>query len=184
MANNELLPPSTLRQLLAYNSETGQLTWRWRDRAFFGSDLEQKRWNTRYAGKPALATKCPDKGYLRGKIFNKMFSAHRLAWAIHYGELPSHCIDHINGDRSDNRIVNLRDVPPALNSRNAKIPTNNKSGCVGVAWSKKNKRWISYISTDDGRVHIGSFREYNEAVAARRNLEHKNNYHQNHGARC
>lgn len=59
-------------------------------------------------------------GYLRVSIYGVSYKAHRLAWLHHYGEWPSNTIDHINGNRTDNRIANLRDVPHAENQLNLK----------------------------------------------------------------
>src|SRR3546814_1788886 len=85
------------------------------------SDLSLcKSFNNKHAGKPALVA--PSRaGHLCGHVKGIPLLAHRVAWAIHYGEWPNGQIDHINGDPSDNRIANLRDVSALENARNAKL---------------------------------------------------------------
>jgi YHS domain-containing protein len=71
-------------------------------------------------------------GYLILKIKGKQYKAHRMAWLYVHGELPNGCIDHINRDKLDNRIVNLRCVSQAENTRNSTIKTNINTGYKGV----------------------------------------------------
>lgn len=159
MADTEprVLSPYRLRQLLSYDAETGVLTWKPRG---------QKGWDSRYAGTPALhATN--SGGYRSGCIFGRSFKAHRVAWAIHHGAWPDSEIDHINGDASDNRITNLREVSKALNARNRRLRSDNPTGFVGVS-SDRNGKWRARIHIDGKERSLGSFKTQEEAAEARR----------------
>jgi len=137
-------------------------------------------WNARYAGAPALAS-LNNEGYHRGAIFDAMMRAHRVAWAIYYVEWPEHQIDHINGDRADNRIENLRTVTHAENGRNTKLNCRNKSGVSGVDWFPRTKRWRARIVFEQSEKHLGYFEHFEDAVAARKAAEKELNFHPNHG---
>lgn len=180
MAERELPSPELLRKLLRYEPETGKLFWLERPREFFTSERESKRWNGRYSGKEAFTSK-NDKGYFGGKIGRRTFTAHRVAWALHYGEWPDQDIDHIDGNRANNKIYNLRDVARSENAKNAALRSDNASGCSGVVWHKRDANWCVQISINGRRVHIGSFEEKNDAIAARRAAEKMFGFHPNHG---
>jgi hypothetical protein len=178
------ISPQELQRLLSYDPFTGVLTWRERTPDMFKEGKNSRehscaRWNTRFAGKDALA--CISHGYMVGDVYSTRFSAHRVVWAVHYGSWPIAHIDHINGERADNRIENLRDVTPSENSRNAKICARNLSGVTGVNWSKSASRWISHIGVSGKCKHIGCFVDFNDAVKARQEAEEKYGYHENHG---
>lgn len=97
----------------------------------------------------------PNKVYLRNKPagsihktgyrhitwFNKPQKAHRLIFMLHHGYLPQE-VDHINGDRADNRIENLRPANRSENQCNRNILANNTSGYAGVSWHKKSNAWV------------------------------------------
>lgn len=106
---------------------------------------------------------------------------HRLAWRLQTGEWPEGVIDHINGDPTDNRFENLRDVPQRLNSRNQKKHSRNTSGQTGVYWRRDVARWQARISTDEGQKSLGYFDTFEEAVETRKTAERENEYHINHG---
>lgn len=173
--------PEILRQLIDYNPETGAMTWRMRPDSLFRPDGRRDAkanaacWNSKNAGKPALAS--PRNGYLCGRLFDKTVSAHRVAWAIHYGKWPSDCIDHINGNRADNRISNLRDVSIAENNRNETLRKNNTSGVTGVSWETRRLKWQARIRNEC----IGYFNSKEAAIAARKQAEAASNFHPNHG---
>ena len=137
------------------------------------------RWNGRHAGNYAF-TATMTIGYKSGSIFCYTLYAHRVIWAIHYGEWPSDQIDHINHDRADNRLVNLRTVSKMENSRNMSKPSNNTSGCVGI-WLIHNGRWRAGIEADGERIHVGYFGTKSEAIKARKKAEVKYGFHKNHG---
>ena len=177
--------PSVLRQLIDYDPETGALVWRVRDVSFF-TDGEKsaihsmRRWNTRYAGKPALNCK-GTAGYFSGNIFNRKYFAHRVAWAIYSGAWPERQIDHINGNTLDNRIENLRSATNQENGKNRAIGTNNTSGAIGVYWSIDKSKWLVKINKNGKRKHIGYFKNKDDAISARAKANLECGYHANHG---
>ena len=122
-----------------------------------------------------------DKGYVRLQYKRKKYRAHRIIWLIVYGYMPKN-IDHINHDRVDNRLINLRDVTHIENGRNRLIVSNNTSGVMGVCWSKNSNKWRAYIKFDGVQVSLGYHIRYSDAVDARKNAEILYGYHENHGA--
>lgn len=160
-----MLDPKTLRALIKYCPKTGQLIWKFRERSAFKSDKDFKRWNNRYAGTFALNSD-NGKGYMHGGIMGKLHKAHRVAWAIHYGEIPAHFIDHVNGNKSDNRIENLRVATNSQNKMNMPHPRNNTSGFKGVSFYKRNGRWRAGIGANGKQKTIGYFDSPEEAYAA------------------
>ena len=163
---------SRLREILEYDHETGHLTWKRRDKAAPG-------WNGRYAGKAAF-TSDSGSGYRVGAADGRKLYAHRVAWAIHYGEWPD-IIDHINGDRSDNRLANIRNVCATENARNCSLKKNNQSGFHGVTWSRQFQKWRATITVNRKSIHIGLFDTSSEAMAARATYEREAGFHHNHG---
>ena len=177
--------PSVLRQLIDYDPETGALVWRVRGVSFFTDGKKSaiqsmRRWNTRYAGKAALNYK-GTQGYFRGEIFGEAYRAHRVAWAIYSGSWPENEIDHINGNRSDNRIANLRSATSQENSKNRAISIKNTSGANGVSWREDHSRWVASINKNGKLKYIGSFKSKNEAIQARAKANAECGYHVNHG---
>jgi hypothetical protein len=152
------LTPERARELLDYNPETGSFTWRVK---------VNKRW-------PAgmLAGRINKNGYRYIKL-GKMLLAHRLAWFFIHGNWPTASIDHINGERDDNRISNLRVVSTATNNQNLRsAKPNSLSGLLGA--SKNHGKWTASIKVG-GRYHyLGSFSTPEEAhqryLAAKRQL--------------
>jgi hypothetical protein len=114
-------------------------------------------------------------------IFKKDYQAHRLAFLWMTGSFPASEVDHINGVRDDNRWGNLRAVTPTQNAQNQRLPSNNKSGVIGVHWNKQANRWCARIKVNGRVVHIGLFSTLEEAVAARAKANEKYGYHPNHG---
>ena len=104
--------------------------------------------------------------YRRITIMKTPYQESHLVWLYHYGVLPKDQIDHINGIADDNRIENLRECDQSENNQNRVTPKNNKSGQVGVQWCKQKQRWWVRIQTNGKRVHLGYFKELQDAVAA------------------
>lgn len=180
-----IIEPVQLRELLQYDAESGRLFWRERDVSLFtdgryAATRNAAIWNTRYAGAEAF-TCASSHGYLHGTIFARHFSAHRVAWALYYGEWPQNDIDHINGIRTDNRISNLRDVTVLENRRNAAIPRSNTSGVMGVCWREAEAKWFAYIQVNRKFVNLGFHAEFSAAVDARKTAEARYGFHPNHG---
>lgn len=115
-----------------------------------------------------------ENGYVRIRLNLRKYAAHRLAFLFMTGKLPR-VVDHINGNPSDNRWCNLRSVSQKENLRNRK-PRKTKSGVVGV--TREAGRWRARIHTDSGRVNIGVYDTFADAVAARKKAELKYGYFQ------
>lgn len=152
-------PPKleTLRALLDYDAETGLFTWR-RDRGGMA-----------FAGTVAGAVN--NKGYREIMVDRVRHKAHRLAWLYVTGQWPADQIDHINGQRDDNRFANLREADNTLNCRNQSRPRSNTSGHKGVSWHKKMGKWTAHIRSEYRCIWLGAFDRIEDAIAARREAE-------------
>lgn len=146
-----------LHELLKYDSESGIFTWKVR--------------TSKRVKKGQIAGTVKDDGYIRIRIDGTLYLAHRLAWLYHYGTFPENEIDHINRNKSDNRIGNLRDVDRVTNAINKDLQSNNESGVAGVRWSKGSNKWRAYIGVEGKTIQLGYFVEFHEAVNARKNAE-------------
>lgn len=136
-----------LKQLYEYNPESG----------LFTATSSRKQWSAgRVAG-------CKDK-YTMIYIDGKRYRAHRLAWLYMTGSFPNGQIDHLNGDKHDNRYCNLRIATPAENSQNIwKVRSDCVSGFKGVSWRERNKKWHATIRLDGRSKHLGYFGTAEEA---------------------
>ena len=106
-------------------------------------------------------------------LFGKNYLAHRLIWIWNYGDCPEF-LDHINGDRLDNRVSNLRAATRQQNAMNQKIKVNNTSGFKGVCWSKQKNKWVANITFNKKKnIHLGFFENFDDAVNARKIAEEK-----------
>jgi hypothetical protein len=157
-----ILTHARLRELLDYNAETGVFTWR------------VSRQGHCKAGSAAGARR--HDGYIRICVDQRRVWGHRLAWFYVHGEWPSQQIDHINGNPSDNRMCNLRDVAPRTNMENERRARRRKNGgsLLGAHWSTTWERWKSSIITGGKQIHIGWFDTEQQAhdayIAAKRRL--------------
>ncbi|WP_083950386.1 HNH endonuclease [Serratia ficaria] len=104
--------------------------------------------------------------YTRICINRKLYLAHRLAWYYMTGSPPEVLIDHINGDKRDNRFCNLRPADYSQNMMNSKIASSNTSGCKGVSWKKSENKWMATGKINGKRKHLGYFDDIKEAVSA------------------
>lgn len=151
----------TLKELLSYDSETGLFTWR-------------VTMNSRApAGKVAGSDMY---GYTQINSRGCCYAAHRLAWLYVHGVLPSGEIDHINGDKKDNRIANLRDVPHAINQQNRRQAHRKSSGLpLGVTLSYKARSpFKAMIQVAGKAIYLGIYGSPEQAhsayVAAKRQM--------------
>lgn len=139
-------------EVLSYNEESGVFTWKSRR---FGVTV----------GKQAGT---PHKGYLRIRVDGVLILAHRLAWLMSYKTWPNGEIDHINMNRADNRICNLRDVDRSANMINRNYP-KGKSGHTGISSHKGG--WQVSIRINHKSKFIGLFKEIDKAIDARKKAE-------------
>lgn len=123
-------------------------------------------------------------GYLRVFIDGHSYKVHRLVWLYVNGEWPLGQIDHIDGNRINNRICNIRDVTHIENSKNSALSKRNTSGCTGVYFCNNLKKWYARISYNGAVKHLGYFDRINEAITTRKEAECKYGYHENHGRIC
>jgi hypothetical protein len=174
-----MLTVDQLRIAVTYNPETGDIHWNQRPKEQFATESAWSMWHKRFFIRLAFTTK--SNGYFTGRVCGTTIKAHRAAWALCYGEWPSQHLDHINGNRSDNRIENLRLATPKENGRNQKRHKTNTSGHAGVVWSVRQRRWCARIVVDGIRQHLGTFVLLEDAVAARKAAEQHYGFHENHG---
>jgi hypothetical protein len=168
-------------QLLTYDPDTGYLYWKERRYEDFPNSkpYDVDRWNTKYAGNRAFK-KVMSSGYYSGKIFGRVQLAHRVIWKLHNKQWPKGEIDHVDGNKLNNRLYNLRDVSRSKNSRNKALFLNNQSGFPGV-FKTKSGRWRVKINGGSNYVNLGMFDTFEEAVQCRKEAEIKYGYHENHG---
>lgn len=115
-------------------------------------------------------------GYLQTKHNGIVYLNHRLIWLMHYGWLPK-LIDHVNGNKTDNRIENLRQATPQQNQHNAKRRVDNKSGVKGVIWRKDSRKWRADIQVNGKRRSLGCFDSIENAkefIMLTREMLHEN----------
>lgn len=154
-------------QILNYDKDSGVFSWR--------------NPNSNRVKKDDSPGSIDWKGYLIITIDSRRYRAHRLAWVYTYGEMPKYQIDHINQDKLDNRISNLREVTNLENHKNMPARKDNKSGYTGVHFDRVKNRWVSFIYDNKKRVHLGTFKNKLDAIDKRKCAEVEYGYHENHG---
>jgi hypothetical protein len=120
-------------------------------------------------------------GYRRVSVSGANTSSHRVMWLLHTGSLPFDMVDHIDGDKLNNKISNLRAVSRQDNGKNARRSKANKSGVTGVTWHKVADKWQAGVTHDGVRTQLGVYADWFEAVCARKSAEARLGFHVNHG---
>lgn len=149
------LTADRLREVINYCSETGVFTWR------FHHDRHKAKLGE------AIGWLSP-QGYRYLNILGKLHLSHRIAWLYVHGEWPAHHIDHKNGDRDDNRISNLRDVPQRVNNQNLRAAnSSSQTGVLGVSLSRRKANpFCARIVINKKIIHLGGFKTAEQAHAA------------------
>lgn len=160
-----MITQKELKELLNYNPDTGIFTW---------------RYSRRGAKKGSTAGSNDGYGYTSIRVNSKPYGSHRLAWLYMFGAWPKNQIDHINHDRVDNRIENLREVTRQENGRNLALNKKNTSGVTGVR--RKGNQWYATIGVNGSKVRLGGFKDKFEAICARKSANNKYGFHKNHGS--
>lgn len=173
-----MITQDKLKSLFTYNKETGVILWNSRERINFKTQRSFNTWNSRFYNKQA-GNKCSD-GYIRIRIDSKAYLSHRLIWLLIYGFEPEQ-IDHINGNKSDNRLCNLRNVNHTDNLRNCPISKNNSSGIIGVSFNSRDSKWLVQIGSHGKTITIGYVYDFFVACCLRKSKENELGYHKNHG---
>ncbi|MGG8661087.1 HNH endonuclease signature motif containing protein [Streptomyces lividans] len=121
-------------------------------------------------------------GYINVRFDGKYYKSHRIVWEMINGDIDDAMfIDHINHNRSDNRIENLRLVTKQWNAMNQSIRFNNKTGVIGVSWVERLSKYVSKIRVNGRDYHLGCFSDIDDAKAARIKAEIEHGFHENHG---
>ncbi|MFA4103151.1 AP2/ERF family transcription factor [Serratia sp. IR-2025] len=141
-----------LKRLLHYDHDTGVFTRKisWK--------------NTHPVG--SIVGVVDRDGYLKAVVKGKTYLLHRLAWFYVHGSWPVGTIDHIDLDKQNNKIANLRDISFSCNLRNRKKRKNNKSGYKGVCWSNKGAGWRASICVNKKITYLGTFANKEDAALA------------------
>jgi len=145
-----MLTQKRLKELLDYDPDTGIFT-----RRLNASSRAR-------LGKKAGAIN--SGGYLQTRLERKMYLNAWLAWLYIYGRWPTKWMDHINGNRADNRLCNLREANETQNAHNAKKNNKNTSGFKGIGWDKRSGRWRARITINWKRIHLGRFEDKYQAA--------------------
>jgi len=155
----QILNQAKLKARFNYNSDTGAFTRRMANNQT----------------KPAGALN--HDGYVIFYLDNRRYLAHVLAWLYVHGEMPVLEIDHINRDKADNRIANLRQVTRSEQCQNKDMQSNNTSGVTGVSWHKTKQKWSAHIKLMNVKRHLGYYLDKESAIFARKQAEQMHHTH-------
>ena len=166
------LTQKLLKELIYYDEKTGEFIWKERQKHHFNikdNRYSYRTWNTRYSN--TIADKLNNKtGYKSVRINKKHYLSHRLVFLYLYNYWPIE-IDHIDNDKTNNRINNLREVDSFINKQNIKIRKDCKSGVSGVRYDKIRNKWHVSITINKKFKFIGRFDNFDDAVLTRYNYE-------------
>jgi hypothetical protein len=144
------------------------------DRLSYDPDTGEFRWRTAGNNRTkvgSVAGHVGPEGYLRISLDGKRIMAHRLAWLIYHGEWPGSFIDHVDENKLNNRISNLRQATKSQNTMNIARRSDNSTGHRGIYYSNnpnRVKKYIAQIAVDGRQKTIGYFMTLEEAIAARK----------------
>jgi hypothetical protein len=144
-----MLSIEALRAVVAYDHSTGQVVW-------IARSGKKSR-----IGQPVGSAH--SQGYREASILGHRLFVHRVVWALMTGAWPVGLIDHINGDRADNRWSNLRLATPQMNSANMRRRPNNRSGFKGVVRGRNGEKWLAFIHVSGKTQYLGTHKTPEEA---------------------
>ena len=175
--STQVITQGLVREFFSYNSRTGVLCWKKRDRKWFVDSRSWNTWNARYAGCECVTTKVSGRQrYHQVVIFGRIYLVHRVIFLWMKGRWPEPVVDHFNQNGCDNRWCNLRETDCSINGKNSFRNSNNTSGVTGVH-KMKNGKFLAHIV---GR-NIAVFITFKEAAAARKLAEKRLGFSPNHG---
>jgi uncharacterized protein YeaC (DUF1315 family) len=160
------LTQEQLQSVLAYDPETGNFLWKTSNFLRNAGDI---------------AGYITARGYRKMRVGKHVYYAHRLAWLNEYGKWPDGEIDHINHNKQDNRIQNLRSTDKKGNARNRRC--RNRTGYSGLRYSKATGCWKFYAAFPDGSRWNCIYQYKADAIARRRQILRQQGFHKNHGIR-
>lgn len=171
-----MITAARAKELISYDPVSGILRKKSRPRSEFASSNACSSWNFRNAGSAISAADAD--GYLVAYLDGRQYRAHRLAWLLVHGYWPT-VLDHQDGNRKNNSLLNLREVTVSENNRNRGIRSDNTSGFPGVY--RRRNRWQAAIKFDGKMRSLGFFDSIEEAAAARKAADRIYGFHENHG---
>ena len=129
---------------------------------------DELRWRISHRGRApgSLAGHTNHRGYCLVSINGVKYWAHRISFKLRYREEPPECIDHENGDPTDNHADNLRAATHRDNVANSKLRKDNTSGAKGVHWKKAIQKWVVNYSHYGKTIHVGLFDDFEAACSA------------------
>jgi len=169
-----------LKECFYYDFFNGCLVWKDRPKSHFKENKAYgafKRFIGKSAGSKSFLGK---KAYIRITLKTKSLMAHRLIWLFIHGAEAEE-IDHIDGNGCNNKIENLRSVSRVDNARNQKKFITNTSGVTGVYKIKDQDKWYSQIRINGKLKSLGTYKNIDDAINARRVAESEYGFHENHG---
>lgn len=162
MAGFRTITHQVIKDTFDFDEATGAIKWKPRPCDQFSSVRAANSWNSRYAGKRCA---CLDShGYIQIKLRPFILRGHQVAWNWMTGEWPIVDVDHINGDRFDNRWTNLRLATRSENNRNRHVARKTKLP-IGVTRHRCGK-YRAYLTIGGRQISFGYFDELAMAVAS------------------
>jgi hypothetical protein len=142
-----------VKDFFSYEKSTGKLFWK------------VKRSHNALIGEEAG---CVEKrhGYRVIRVLNHRYKAHRIVWLYVYGKWPSGIIDHINRNKTDNRVENLRDTTTQINNLNKGLSKASKTGIKNITWHTRDNRYRAAFTINGKQKHLGYFKSIEEAMSA------------------
>ena len=158
-------------EIRSYNDGSWFLRWKKRPLNHFRNEQDMKAWNAKNSGNDAQSI--DSNGYNSVQLNGEKWKVHRIIWKMHFGLDPKGDIDHIDQNKLNNNINNLRETDDYSNSKNMRKFKNNTSGVTGVNFmpSRQSKPWRAQIHWQGKKKNLGNFATKEEAIVARKQAE-------------